>query len=179
MWPRAFPIVQALLNSTPLHGLGNGAPITAFTALPPDSALDVIKNKSGQETSTLQIDSIRAHQVAQIDKVLMAVEGMHREVTESVSKARRMRVKAHNRRTDVRACKFDIVDYLLWGTSQRGRIPKLTLKWKGPYRVMQALSDFLFLIRDLRKNTTQTVHGTRLKFYGTLHSTSMRFAKVN
>ena len=98
MWQRALPIVQALLNSTPPHRLGSRAPITAFTALPPDSALDVIKNKSGQETSSLQIDSIRAHQVAQIDKVFVAVEGMHREVTESVSKARRMRIEAHNRR---------------------------------------------------------------------------------
>ena len=87
MWPRALPPVQALLNSAPLHRLGNRAPIKAFTALPPESALyvtliTVIKNKSGQETSTLQIDTIHADQVAQIDKVLLAVEGMHRQFTD-------------------------------------------------------------------------------------------------
>ena len=128
MWPRALTIVQALLNSTPLPRLGNRAPIKAFTTHPPDSALDFIKKKSGKETSTLQIDGIRAHLVAQADKVLLAVNRMHHEVAESVSKARRLRIEAHNRLMHVRACNFDIGDYVLRGTSQKGRLLKLTLK---------------------------------------------------
>ena len=100
---------------------------------------------------------------------------MHHEVTESVSKARRMRIVAHNGRTHVRARNCDIGDYVLWDTSQRGGLPKLSLKWKGPYKVIQALSDFPFVIRDLRNNKKKTVHGTILKFSGTVHSKSMRF----
>ena len=66
MCPQALPTVQALLNSTPLRRLGNRAPITAFTALPPDSPLQVIKNGTDQDKSTLDIDGIRARQAAQI-----------------------------------------------------------------------------------------------------------------
>ena len=83
--------------------------------------------------------------------MFLAVERMHREVTESVSKARRMRIESHNRRRHVRASNFDIGDYVLWGTSPGGMLPKLTLKCNGPYPVIQTLFDFLLFIRDLRK----------------------------
>ena len=165
MWPQALPTVQALLNSTPFHRLGNRGPITVLTALPPDSPLQVIKNFTRQDASILEIDGICARQVAEIDKVLTAVEQMHREMSESVSKARRKRIEAQNRSIHVRACNFDIGDYVLWGTIQKRRLPKLNLRWKGPYQVTQALPDFLFIVKDLRSDSTKTVHGTRLKFF--------------
>ena len=98
-------------------------------------------------------------------QVLTALENMHRDVKENVSRARRKRVELHNRRTHIRETNFDVGDYALWGTTQRGRIPMLTLRWKGPFQIVKVLSDFLFVISDLRSGETKTVHGVRLRFF--------------
>ena len=67
-----------------------------------------------------------------------------------MSAARAKRKEEHNRRTHIHACNLNVGKYVLWGTSQHDRLPKLTLRWKGPYQIVTLLSDFLFIIKNLK-----------------------------
>jgi hypothetical protein len=42
---------------------------------------------------------------------------------------------------------------------------KLSLKWRGPKRVLEAISDYVFIVEDLGTGHSTTVHGSRLRFY--------------
>ena len=42
---------------------------------------------------------------------------------------------------------------------------KLTVRWRGPRRIIKALNDYVFQVEDLRNGRLEDVHGRRLKFY--------------
>lgn len=42
---------------------------------------------------------------------------------------------------------------------------KLSLRWRGPRRVIRAVSDFVNQVEDLRNGTAEYYHTTRSKFY--------------
>ena len=42
---------------------------------------------------------------------------------------------------------------------------KLALRWRGPRRVIQARSEFVYQVEDLRNGALEDIHATRLKFY--------------
>lgn len=42
---------------------------------------------------------------------------------------------------------------------------KLCLRWRGPRRVCNALSDYLYRVEHLRNGHAENIYGTRLKFY--------------
>lgn len=159
-WPSIMPVIQALLNNMPLPRLGNRAPITVFTTLPADSPLAAIKQNIEGPNQTAVIGFIRARQVKHIEKVGKALDGIHREITGLVFAARAKRTEAHNKRTNVRPCNLDVVDYVLWGTSQHGRLPKLTIRWKGPYQIVKSLSDLSSRICTLGKRRRYMIQGS-------------------
>jgi hypothetical protein len=42
---------------------------------------------------------------------------------------------------------------------------KLSLRWRGPYRIVLARSDHVFDVEDLLTKTVYSVHSSRLRFY--------------
>ena len=42
---------------------------------------------------------------------------------------------------------------------------KFALRWRGPRRVIKALSEYVFQVEDLRNGSTEDVHDSRSKFY--------------
>ena len=60
MWPSVFPLVQSILNNTPLARLGGRCPLTAFTGLPADSPLRAVKAEDNGHVKTMVIEEVRA-----------------------------------------------------------------------------------------------------------------------
>ena len=51
------------------------------------------------------------------------------------------------------------------GTLLCGRSRKPSLRWNGPFRVLECRSEHIFLIESLPDGTKSEVHGRRLKFF--------------
>jgi len=164
-WPTVLPIIQAVLNNTLLDRLGGICPLSAFTTLPADSPLLTIKNGQVGTVKLASIDEARARQITEIGRVQKSLEEFHRRISGLTSASRKKRVDAHNARTHVRPCNFDVGDYVLCGVRQRNIKRKLSLHWRGPRRIVRLLSDFLFETEDLRTLKKVVVHGSRLKFF--------------
>ena len=165
LWPSVLPIVQSVLNNTLIKRLGNRTPLTAFTALPSISTLTQIKKRKEKLAQILSINEVRARQLMQVDKVMTALENMHWQISEKVSAERKRRVKSHNAKTGVRECYFHEEDFVLREVLQSAKKNKLSLRWRGPFRVRRVLSNFLFELEDLRSGERTTVHGSRVKFF--------------
>ena len=100
-----------------------------------------------------------------LESLLGAMDAMHRDVQERVTKTREAQINRHNRRTHVRKCNFDLSDFILRSFGEKTERRKLSFCWRGPFRVTKVLSDFLYEVEDLRSGKKSTTHGTRLKCF--------------
>lgn len=164
-WPSIMPLVQSVLNNTVLQRLGNRCPLTAFTGMPQNSPLRSIMVKRNEFCTVRSIQEAQCLQRLQVEKVIAALEMMHRDVKLMSDKKRKTAVDAHNRKTNVRPINFCEGDFVLRGTLQRERRSKPALKWHGPYRVTNAESNYIFEIEDLLTGKKEKAHGRRLKFF--------------
>lgn len=165
VWPTLIPMVQSVLNNTSIPRLGNIAPITAFMGMKASTPLLHIKSLESLQFKLMSISAVRAKQVMQIETFLTALDQMHKEVSDNVQRARTRAVQLHNRRTHVKKCNFDKGDYVLRGLV-RGKASKNSImRWTGPYRVFNVLSDFVFELEDIRTANKYKVHGSRIKFF--------------
>jgi len=160
-----MPLVQSILNNTPLERLGDRCPLTAFTALPADSPLLAVKLDINGQVETRTLEEARARQVIYIQDMHTSIDDMHKEISGPTSKSRKRSIDSHNRKTNVRECNFDVGDFILRGLSKKNAVRKLNLRWTGPFQFTKVMSDFLFEIQDLRSKKKSVVHGTRIKFF--------------
>eukprot|EP00171_Calliarthron_tuberculosum_P006432 IDg6432t1 len=168
-WPSLMPLVQSALNNAVLPRLGNRCPLTVFTGHPQDSPLRAITVRRDDILQVHSIEEARAQQMIQTEKLLSAMEQMHKDVTVCSSKKRQAAVDAHSRKTHVRPVDFSEGDYVLRGVLQRQRGKKeeaharrLKLFRNKDYKVTEELrnhlayqQDELFLIEkfdDIRKH---------------------------
>lgn len=164
-WPTVLPIVQSALNNSPLQRLSGHCPLTALTGLPQDNPLLSIKTKEQGVTKIRNISELRARQVTSIRKLQDSLDQMHKSITANSDAKRKSAVDCHNRKTGVRPINFDVGDFVLRGILQREVSSKPSLKWKGPFRVTECRSEYIFQIEDLITGGKQDVHGRRLKFF--------------
>jgi hypothetical protein len=90
---------------------------------------------------------------------------MRKEVAAMADQLRERAVLVHNQRTNVQLIKFDVGDYVLVGTVQRQKLPKLVVLWQGPYRALRFENEQVLEIEHLLSGKRKTVHCTRIKFY--------------
>ena len=81
------------------------------------------------------------------------------------NKKRKAAVDAHNRKTNIRPINFTNGDYVLRGTIQGKTGRKPSLKWYGPFRVVECRSNYIFVIEDLLTGEKEEAHGRRLRFF--------------
>lgn len=164
-WPSVIPIVQSSLNNSVLSRLGNRCPLTVFTQLPSDSPVTTIKHTTEDVTKVYSIDAVRASQLSNVEVMHRTLEEMHKDVTNRSTKKREEAVKRHNKNTGVKPVNFSEGDYVLKGLLRRQRGRKPSLRWNGPYRVVEVKSDYIFVIEDLLSGEKEEAHGRRLKFF--------------
>ncbi len=108
--PTVLPIVQSVLNNSPLDRLGGRCQITAFTELQQDNLMLSIKSNIQGRPEVLTIEQVRARQLLSIGSAQEDVEGMHCIIATSVTKTREGRVRNHNKKTHVHPCDMDAGD---------------------------------------------------------------------
>jgi len=89
---------------------------------------------------------------------------MHRRiVTTSEDRRRKNRIQPRIHR---REPNFIIGDFVLVGDPDPVRRPgrKLSLLWKGPFRVTDVLNNYIFEVENI-VNNVKVVHGDRVRFY--------------
>lgn len=91
---------------------------------------------------------------------------MHRDVSRRISEARQHRRESYGRRRGVRACNFDIADYVFRGAVLKGSGRKVAILWTRPPRVSRVLSDHLYELEDLLNGKLETVHGSQIRNFG-------------
>lgn len=96
---------------------------------------------------------------------LQALEGMHKEVSEKASLSRQRTIDRHNARVGVRPCDFRTGEFVLRGVFPRRQHPKLALRWIGPYRIIQVLSDFVYVLQHVVSGDKHETHGSRIQFF--------------
>eukprot|EP00173_Palmaria_palmata_P005036 Plantae.Rhodophyta-Palmaria_palmata.ctg8107.p1 GENE.Plantae.Rhodophyta-Palmaria_palmata.ctg8107~~Plantae.Rhodophyta-Palmaria_palmata.ctg8107.p1 ORF type:complete len:120 (-),score=5.53 Plantae.Rhodophyta-Palmaria_palmata.ctg8107:635-994(-) len=109
------------------------------------------------ELKTLQKDSIAS--------AVSEVAEMHKEVGVKQTAARQSKIRAHNRKTNVKPCNFIEGDFVIGGVRVGQHTSKLALRWTGPHRVVKVLSDYVFVLEHLLTGRTVDVHGTRIVLF--------------
>ncbi len=164
-WPQVLPIVQSILNNSMLPRLGNRCPLTAFTSLPQYTPLTSIKTVMGNRVSIRSVEDIQSIQREYIETLQAALDKMHKEVVIASNKKRKSAIESHNRKTNVRPVNFFDGDYVLRGLVQGKARRKPSIKWHGPYRVVECRSNYIFVIEDLLTGEREEAHGRRLRFF--------------
>lgn len=164
-WPSMVPIVQGVLNSASLPRLGNRSPLTAMTGLPADTPLASITASGEEVPRHVDLTRLNCLRRERIEETLEALHRMHREVSEKQTANRKRQIDAHNAKTHVRPCNFSVGDYVLKGVLAGQRDSKLSLRWTGPFRVVQTLSNFVYVLQDLLSGDQEEVHARRIIFF--------------
>jgi RNase H-like domain found in reverse transcriptase/Reverse transcriptase (RNA-dependent DNA polymerase)/Integrase core domain/Integrase zinc binding domain len=161
-WPTVVRIVQSVLNNSPSQHRGNIAPLTAFTGRSPDSPLQNLVSPVADQA--LPLNSIRAQQLMNIAELRASIDDIHRQAAQSATSSRASS-RAHRGKTTALAANFDVGDFVLVAKREFRGGEKLSLRWRGPYRVVATLSQFVFEVEDLLTKIVTPVHSTRLRFY--------------
>ena len=161
-WPDVARLVQSALNNSPSPQRGNIAPLTAFTGRSPDSPLQSLVCTHACETYSL--DMIRAQQLMQIDTLRASIDAIHRQAATSASN-RRASARAGHNKPGTRHANFEVGDFVLIAKREFRGGEKLSLRWRGPYRVVSTLSEHLYDVEDLLTKAVSSIHSSRLRFY--------------
>ncbi len=83
------------------------------------------------EAEVVSVDEAKAGRIMKVEEVLASLDQMHKDVFTLTSGSREKRVNAHNAKTHVRKCNFDIGDFVLRGMSRPEKATKLRFFGKG------------------------------------------------
>jgi hypothetical protein len=61
--------------------------------------------------------------------------------------------------------KFMVGDFVLVAQPKKTTQPKLTATWRGPYRILRAVSTYVYEVEHLVSGATTQCHVSRMKFY--------------
>ena len=160
-WPYFLAPLQDILVSQNQDGLSKNCARKVFLNLersnPVTSFFHPVLKKS------LPIDVSKY--ADRIDAVTDAVAKMNDEVDEARAKRNAINKRYHDQRAVV--INFDIGDYVLHANTYKVNYPKLSVVWKGPYRIIDRVHPWVFEIQDILtpKKKIPVVHATRLKYY--------------
>ena len=159
-WPRALPIIQYVLNQSPTESLHGFAPIQIFMGREPSSPVKEIFDPESKTFRTIEWHKDELTKYWTQLKAEMAL--MHKKVRDMSDK-----IHERNSRRKAETPNFAIGDYVLWSRVDRKAVAndKMTMTWRGPFRIVNTISDQLYSIQHLTQETTSTVHGSRLKYY--------------
>lgn len=158
-WPQVLPLLQYILNQTPVDSLSGLAPIQVAMGREPTPPIKEIFNPATQEFTTVEMKSEKLKEQYQLLKTKLAE--MHKEVVVQSNK-----IHERNCRKYGVIANFDIGDFVLWSRADSTTsLEKLQFIWRGPFQIVDTMSDHVFRIEHLTSKKQFTVHASRLKFY--------------
>jgi hypothetical protein len=146
-----LPVVQHAQNHTPSPKRNGRAPITAHTQHPAVNALSAYRTDEGVE---------------EISPACWR-SGGNRIGWSAAAVANTKRANERDRRNahpKARAIQMDVGDYVLVGNVSQRR-SKLQIRWFGPRRVVQAITDWIFVVGDLQDGKQSTHHVSRIRLF--------------
>jgi hypothetical protein len=162
-WPKLLPLVQSALNQQPADRLDGIAPTTAFTGLPATPPLTGLVHPDDARVES--IDWITSESMRHVTELAHALHVMHKHVAATAAKKRAKARAVRAGKTSVKLANFALGDFVLVARALR-HPSKLTLRWKGPYRVVRVVSDHLMEVQQLVPPAETTLHHTsRLRLY--------------
>ena len=158
-WERLVPLVQLVVNHTKRESLGGEAPVTGMTGLPAMSPVAPIVCEPMPQPATL--DEVTALQRANVPQLVKALDEMHKRMAEAAKRTRGRKKTG----ASVQAANFARGDYVLLSCQLDAGRSKLQVMWKGPFRVVNVVSEWVFEVEDLTTLRVTVAHASRLKFY--------------
>jgi transposase InsO family protein len=160
-WPDVVAQIEFVLNHTERVGLAGHSPVEIHGGVKPSKAMDVIF-----DTQKLEIVSAPITKAIQskYEQLLASLTKMHKKVDAKKEKTRRTK---HRRKVSqqTQLPNFHKGDYVLWSQVDQKHHDKLQVRWTGPFRITQILSDYVYVIEHLITGEKKEVHCTRLRFY--------------
>ncbi|CAK4709279.1 unnamed protein product [Aphanomyces euteiches] len=144
------------LNHTPSSKLSGRAPITAMTQLPAGNALSAYT--VDEEVVEITADQLAEWRTKIFVELAEARDNLHRELADGAAKKRDKERKRNNKDKRRREIRLAVGDYVLVGKVATTFAKKLQVKWLGPRRIVEALSDWVFVVEDLRDKQQTTHH---------------------
>lgn len=160
-WPILVPVVMYALNHTARDTLGGRSPSEVFSGRESTAPIDQVFNEVDEEW--LRVPKPTAEILADYAKLREAMDEIHRDVKERSDKRH---VLNRKRQRGVKPINFCVGDFVLWSSiDSRVSASKLQVIWRGPYRVVDTKSDFVYVLEHLVTKKQHAVHASRMKFY--------------
>lgn len=100
-----------------------------------------------------------------LEAILQPLDGMHKEAAKKADAVSQKKTDEFNPKTHERPCNFSIGNLILKDILARHRATNLTLRWTGPYRVVQVLSAFIFLLQHLASRKREETPRSHVMFF--------------
>ena len=171
-WPSVTECVQCILNQAPLKMLGNRTgevqpvlrcALELFTGMRPCRPLMHALHFKDHENNGSH-DEVCASQLLKIEELQGAIEVMHTDVAERVSRRRKNSITAHNKKTNVQSINFSIGDFVLVRVARK-KGQKLGFHSRGPRRISNVMNDLVYEVENLSVGAKEIVHATRILLY--------------
>lgn len=138
-WPDILPIIQSTLNNTPSRHRQKIAPITAFIGADPTPPIRTFLRTS--TVTPVTVTEAQAECLLNVDRLKSCISELHPIVSEC---AARNRQKSREAASRGELPKFEVVDFVLVARNDFSANEKLCLRWRGPRRIVKAISDYIY-----------------------------------
>lgn len=172
-WPSIVGLLPTILNEAPLSRLGKDAsgnmrcPLQVMTGIKPRRVILRVIPDITSVSKPILLDRARAEQRIDIESLQTSLDAMHKDVKTKVDNRRRRAIEAHNKATNIINPRFETGDFVLVRQAEKAR-HKLMFRWSGPRRVVNPVSNMVYLVERLDGTRRERVHCARLAGYSAL-----------
>lgn len=114
------------------------------------------------EEGVENVRSIEKHRLDCLQNIAVvqnALNEMHRDVNQRTDRKIKDADDSDNRKTNIQPINFGLGYFVIQGLVKREVGRKLSLKWKGPYRILEAKDNYIFKIKELPSGKVIEAHG--------------------
>lgn len=159
-WPDLLPLVQSAINNAPSPQRADIPPVTAMTGMDATTPISTFYRSS--KTLPVTVSDVARERVLNVDMLCKRVTELHPVIQDVLQDNRR---RMRDRTSKGKLPNFSNGDFVLVAREDFTAGEKLSLRWRGPRRIVTALNNYVYQVEDLRNGRVQDVHASRLKFY--------------
>jgi transposase InsO family protein len=163
-WPNVLTLVAFVLNHSAVDSLGGKSPVEIHSGTKPSNPLDAIFDHVKEMVVACPTNTEIINR--NFEGLKTSMQHMHKncDIAKDIKKKANRRPVKHPRQP--RMPNFEIGDYVLWArVDDKFDHGKLQVNWRGPFRIADTRSDYVYVIEHLLTGDKRIVHCTRLKYY--------------